>query len=101
LRAWLRKNVGKNPKVRPSDLPASIEVSNGHFYNTRREILAEAPAPKALAPKAPKALAPKAPKKPSATAKVIQGLQKENAYLRWCLEGERNGFLDRFLEDQG
>lgn len=35
-------------------------------------------------------------------AKPNEGkLKEENAYLRWCLEGERQGFVMRMLEELG
>jgi hypothetical protein len=30
----------------------------------------------------------------------IEALQLENAYLRWLLDGERQGFIDRWLEER-
>jgi hypothetical protein len=46
--------------------------------------------------------APKTPKAPAMSGKVdvVDTLRLENAYLRWLLEGERRGFLDKWLEEQ-
>jgi len=39
--------------------------------------------------------------KPSKKKKKEDTQQAEINYLRWCLEGERNGFVDRMLEELG
>ena len=72
--------------------------TSSHYSTIKKETIAAMAEEAAPEPSKKKKLTAKKTK-PDTPPPEVAKLRNENAYLRWLLKGEREGFLNRWLEE--